>query len=312
MELSPTTPYAGKYVGYTVEKGKLSFDLKYLIVKKKLESQNYIFLDQLTLGEKVESPHATKLPVKLAIALLKDRNGEVKLDIPVTGSLDDPKFSVWGIILKILINLIARAATSPFSLLGAVFGGGEELSFVEFDYGSTTVAEPNAKKLETIVKALHDRPSLKMDIEGHVDMEKDREGLKQYLFSRKVKAQKLNEMVKKGQTSVSVDEVKIEPNEYEKYLKMAYREEKFPKPKNILGMAKDLPAPEIEKLMLTHIEVKEGDLRTLATQGAVKVKDAILKSGQVEPERVFILEPKSLAPEKKEKVKESRVDFKLK
>ena len=312
LDLSPATPYSGKFVGYTIEKGKLSFDLKYLIVKRKLESQNQIFFDQFTFGDKVESPQATKLPVKLAVALLKDRKGEIKLDLPVTGSLDDPKFSVWGVILKILVNLISKAATSPFSLLGAVFGGGEELSFVEFDYGSTTIAEPNVKKLETISKALQDRPSLKMDIEGHVDMEKDREGLKQYLFNKKLKSQKLNEMVKKGQPAIPVDDVKIEPPEYGKYLKMAYKEEKFPKPKNIIGMAKDIPAPEMEKLMLTHIEVKEGDLRTLASQRSMKVKDTILKSKQVEPERVFILEPKSLAPEKKEKVKESRVDFKLK
>jgi hypothetical protein len=312
LDLSPATPYSGKYAGYMIEKGKLSFDLKYLIVKKKLDSQNNIFIDQFTFGDKVESPQATKLPVKLAVALLKNRKGEIKLDLPVTGSLDDPKFSVWGIILKILINLISKAATSPFSLLGAVFGGGEELSFVEFDYGSTTIKEPNTKKLDTIVKALHDRPSLKMDIEGHVDMEKDKDGLKQYLFNRKVKAQKLNEMVKKGQPAVPLDEIKIEPPEYAKYLKMAYKEEKFPKPKNVIGIAKDLPVPEMEKLMLTHIEVKESDLRTLASQRAMKVKDAILKSGQVEPERVFLLEPKSLAPEKKEKVKDSRVDFKLK
>ena len=312
LDLSPATPYSGKFVGYTIEKGKLSFDLKYLIVKRKLESQNQIFFDQFTFGEKVESPQATKLPVKLAVALLKDRKGEIKLDLPVTGSLDDPKFSVWGVILKILLNLISKAATSPFSLLGAVFGGGEELSFVEFDYGSTTIAEPNVKKLETIAKALQDRPSLKMDIEGHVDMEKDREGLKQYLFNKKLKSQKLNEMVKKGQPAMPVDDVKIEPAEYGKYLKMAYKEEKFPKPKNVIGMAKDIPNSEMEKLMLTHIEVKEGDLRTLTSQRSMKVKDAILKSKQVEPERVFILEPKSLAPEKKEKVKESRVDFKLK
>jgi acylphosphatase len=312
MELNPTTPYAWKYVGYTIEKGKLSLDLKYLIVKKKLESQNYIFLNQLTLGDKVESPHATKLPVKLAIALLKDRTGEIKLDIPVTGSLDDPKFSVWGIILKILINLLARAATSPFSLLGALFGGGEELSFVEFDYGSTVIAEQNMKKIDTLMKALHDRPALKLDIEGHVDLEKDKDGLIQYLFNKKLKAQKLKEMVKNGQPAIAVDEVKIEPAEYGKYLKMAYKEEKFPKPSNFLGMAKDLPVPETEKLMLTHIEIKEGDLRTLASQRSMRVKDVILISGQVEPERVFILEPKSLAPEKKEKVKDSRVDFKLK
>jgi len=312
MDLSPMTPYSGKYVGYTIEKGKLSFDLQYLIVKKKLDSQNRIFLDQFTLGDKVESPQATKLPVKLAIALLKDRKGEIKLDIPVTGSLDDPKFSVWGIILKILVNLIAKAATSPFSLLGAIIGGGEELSFVEFEYGSSSVTEPNAKKLEAIVKALHDRPSLKMDVEGHVDVEKDREGLKQYLFNKKLKAQKLNAMVKKGQPAIPVDEVNVEKQEYDQYLKMAYKEEKFPKPRNVLGIAKDIPLPEMEKLIQTHIEVKEGDLRNLASQRAMKVKEAILKSKQVEPERIFILEPKSLAPEKKEKLKDSRVDFKLK
>ncbi|MGZ3603811.1 MAG: DUF748 domain-containing protein [Thermodesulfobacteriota bacterium] len=312
FDLSPATPYSGRYAGYTIEKGKLSFDLQYLINKRKLESQNHIFIDQFTFGEKVESPKATKLPVKLAVALLKDRKGEIKLDLPVTGSLDDPKFSIWGVILKILVNLISKAATSPFSLLGAVFGGGEELSYIEFDYGRTDISEANAKKIQTIVKALHDRPSLKMDIEGHVDMERDRDGLKQYLFDKKVKVQKLNEMVKKGQPAIPVDEVKIEKQEYEKYLKMAYKEEKFPKPKNVLGMAKDIPAPEMEKLMLTHIEVKEGDLKTLASQRSMKVKDVILKSGQVEPERVFILEPKSLAPEKKDKVKDSRVDFKLK
>ncbi len=311
LDLSPATPYSGKYVGYTVEKGKLSFDLKYLIVKRKLDSQNQIFIDQFTFGDKVESPDATKLPVKLAVALLKDRKGEIKLDLPVTGSLDDPKFKVWRVILQILVNLIEKAATSPFSLLGAIFGGGEELSYVEFDFGSTAVTESSAKKLQTLAKALHDRPSLKLDLEGHVDMEKDKEGLKQYLFQRKVKAQKLKEMVKKGLPSLPVDEIKIEPAEYGKYLKMAYKEEKFPKPKNIIGMAKDLPVPEMEKLMLTHLEPTESDLRTLASQRAMKVKDTLVKSGLVEPERVFILEPKSLSPEKKDKVKDSRVDLKL-
>ena len=196
---------------------------------------------------------------------------------------------------------------------GLLFGGGgEELSYIEFDYGSTVITEPNMKKLDTVSKALQDRPALKLDIDGCVDMDKDREGLKQVLFNRKIKAQKLNEMVKKGQPAVPVDEVKIEPAEYEKYLKMAYKAEKFPKPKNIIGMAKDLPVPEMEKLMLTHTEVNEGDLRTLASQRGLKVEDVILKSGKLEHERVFVLEPKLLAPEKKEKVKESRVDFKLK
>jgi hypothetical protein len=312
LDLSPASPYSGKYAGYAIEKGKLSVDVKYSIVKRKLDSQNNIFIDQFTFGDKIESPQATHLPVKLAVALLKDRKGQITLDLPVTGSLDDPKFSVWHIIVHILVNLIAKAATSPFALLGAVFGGGEELSYIEFDYGNTVVTEPNLKKLDTVSKALRNRPSLILEIEGHVDMERDREGLKQLLFKRKIKVQKLKEMVKRGEPAVPVDEVKIEPADYGKYLKTAYKEEKFPKPKNFIGMAKDIPVPEMEKLMLTHTEVKEGDLRALASQRAMKVKDVILNAGKVEPERVFVLEPRSLAPEKKENIKASRVDFTLK
>lgn len=312
MDLSPTTPYSARYAGYTIQKGKLALNLKYLIVKKKLDSQNNIFLDQFTLGDKVESPNATKLPVKLAIALLKNRKGEINLDIPVTGYINDPKFSMGGIILKVIMNILAKAATSPFALLGAIFGGGEELSYIDFDYGSSDINEASLKKLDTLVKALYDRPSLKLEIEGYVDVEKDREGLREYIFNKKIKAQKLKEMVKKGLAPVPVDEVKIEKEEYPIFLKMAYKEEKFPKPRNIIGIAKSLPVPEMEKLMRTHIEVKDDDLRLLASQRALKVKDHILKSKQVEPERVFLVEPKSLSPEKKENLKDSRIDFKLK
>jgi uncharacterized protein involved in outer membrane biogenesis len=197
FELGPLSPYSGKYVGYTIDKGQLSFDLKYLIVQKKLESQNRILLDQFTFGDKVESPDATKLPVRLAVSLLKDRKGQIKLDIPVTGNIDDPKFSVWKVVWQIIGNLLVKAATSPFALLGALFGGGEELSYLEFDYGRANLAEPNLKKIDTVVKALDDRPALKLDIQGYVDVERDTEGLKNYLFQRKVKTQKLKEMTKK-------------------------------------------------------------------------------------------------------------------
>lgn len=312
MDLSPVTPYSGKHIGYTIEKGKLSLALKYLIEKKKLDSQNNIFLDQLTLGEKVDSPDATKLPVRLAIALLKNRKGEISLDVPVSGYIDDPKFSVGRIIIKILVNLLAKAATSPFALLGALVGGGEELSYIDFDYGSSDINEASTKKLDALVKALYDRPSLKLEIAGYVDVEKDREGLRQQIFNRKVKAQKLKEMVKKGLPVVPVDEVKVEKEEYPKYLKMAYKEEKFPKPRNIIGFAKDLPVLEMEKLMLTHIEVKDDDLRLLASQRALKVREHISKSGKVEQERIFLVEAKTLQPEKKEKLRDSRVDFRLK
>lgn len=312
IDLSPMTPYSAKYIGYTIQKGKLGFDVSYLIVKKKVDAQNNVFFDQLTLGDRVESPTATNLPVRLAIALLKDRKGEIRLEIPVTGSLDDPQFSIWKVIVQIIVNLFARAAASPFALLGAAFGGGEELSYLDFDYGSAAITESNAKKLDTLINALSERPSLKLEIEGHIDAEKDKEGLRQYLFNRKLQAQQLKEQAKQGGPALSVEEMKVEPHEYEKYLKMAYKAEKFPKPRNFLGFEKSLPVPEMEKLMFTNIVVTDDDMRVLASQRSMKVKEMILQSGKIEPERVFIIEPKSLSPERREKVKDSRVDFRMK
>ncbi|MCX5804736.1 MAG: DUF748 domain-containing protein [Proteobacteria bacterium] len=312
LDLSAMTPYSGKYLGYKIEKGSLSIDLKYLIDKRKLDAQNRIFIDQLTLGDKVESPDALNLPLKLAIALLKDRKGRIDLDVPLSGSLDDPQFSVFRIVIKILVNLITKAVTAPFALLGALFGGGEELSYIDFDYGRAQLSQAGIKKIDTLVKALYERPSLKLDIEGHVDVEKDKEALKTYLFNKKIKTQKLNAMIKKGLPAVPVDDVIIGQSEYQQYLASAYKAEKFEKPKNVLGLAKSLPAPEMEKLMLANTVVGEGDLRTLAKQRAGQVKDALLATGNVTADRVFVVEPKSLSPEKKEKANDSRVDLKLK
>ena len=148
IELNPMSPYSIKYVGYGIERGELSFKVKYKVENRKLDAQNQIILNQLTFGEKVESPTATKLPVLLAVALLKDRNGVIDVNLPISGSLDSPEFSVGGIILRIIINIITRAVTSPFALLGAAFGGGSggELSYIEFDYGRVqSVAERGSK-----------------------------------------------------------------------------------------------------------------------------------------------------------------------
>jgi hypothetical protein len=201
--------------------------------------------------------------------------------------------------------------TSPFAVLGAAFGEGEGLQYVEFDPGLASLPAEGAKKLDMLAKALAEKPSLRLEITGYVATEADREGLKQYLFQRKVKAQKLNDLVKGGAAAPSVDDVIVPPEEYEKYLTLAYRAEKFPRPRNFLGMLKSLPVPEMEKLILTHIEVGDDELRQLAARRADTAKETILRSGQVKAERLFILEPKTLAPEKKENQKDSRVEFKI-
>lgn len=313
LDLSPLSPYTGRYAGYGIRKGKLSFVLNYHIDQKKLNAENKIFLDQFTFGEAVDSPDATKLPVRLAVALLKDRKGEIVLDLPVTGQIDDPKFSVWGVVWKIIGNLLVKAATSPFALLGAIFGGGEELSYLEFDPGSTALpGTAEAGKIGTLAKALGERPELTLEIEGHVDPERDSEALRHRIFRRKVAAQKVKELARGGVAVPAIDNVFVAAAEYPKYLAQAYREEKFPKPRNVLGMAKDLPVPEMEKLMLAHIPVTNDDLRQIALDRASNVKERLIGTGKVEPGRIFLVEPKTLPPEKKEKLRDSRVDFRIK
>ena len=183
IDLNPMTPYSGKYAGYTIERGKLTLNLKYLIANRQLKAENKVIIDQFTFGDSVNSPEATGLPVKLAISLLKDRNGTIILDMPLTGSFDDPQFSVWGVIIQMLTNLIAKAATSPFALIGAALGsGGEEMNQVEFAYGRAVLDEPAQEKMKKISEALTDRPSLSLDISGYAEKEKDVDGLKLYRF----------------------------------------------------------------------------------------------------------------------------------
>ena len=292
IELSPTTPYTGKYIGYTVAKGKLSLEMKYLVEGGKVTGKNEAFLDQFTLGDTVESPDAMNLPINLAISLLKNRKGEITLNVPVKGDLDDPEFSIGGVILKVIINLIAKASTSPFALLGALIPDGEDLQYVDFAPGSSLIEEEYTKNLETIAKVLYDRPGLKMDIRGSFNAELDRGVLHEKQFALLLKNEKYKKLSGKKETVPTLDEVTIDPDEYETLLKKAYKEADFQKPKNVLGFSKRLPPEEMEKLLRDNIIITDDNLRLLAIERANRVKSFLVESGPVEPERIFIVEPK--------------------
>jgi len=312
IDLGPVSPYAGKYIGNTIKKGKLSLDLRYFIDKKNLVSTNEIIVDQLTFGESVSSPEATDLPVKFAASLLKDPQGKINLDLPVSGRTDDPEFRMGKIIFQMIANLVKKAATSPFSLLGAMYPGAEELSHVEFEYGRATLPAGCEEKLGTLLQILSDKPSINLEIQGYVDRGNDRNGLIQYFFEKKLKSQKLMELLKDGHAAVAVDEISIAPDEFELYLEKAYKAETFPKPKNALGFPRSLPAPEMKKLIIEHVEVDDNDLRLLAAQRAQQAKNFLIKSQKINPERLFLVEASSLFPEKLEGFADSRVDINLK
>ena len=282
IELSPLTPYSGTFLGYTVDKGKLFLDLKYHIENKKLDSENKVFIDQFTFGKKVESDKATSLPVRLAVALLKDRKGEIHLDLPVTGMTDDPKFSVWGVVLQILKNLLVKAATSPFALLQSVFGGKDDFSGVAFSPGSARLSDAERAKLLKLAQVLADRPALKMEVSGFVDRERDPEGYRTELLTRKMKNEKFLALVKekKALEGQNADNRGNYSPGVSGLAKTVYRKEKFPKPRNFIGLVKDLPADEMKKLILTHTVVGDEALQGLARDRATVVPQFSHRRGE--------------------------------
>ncbi|MEM4990504.1 DUF748 domain-containing protein [Collimonas sp. H4R21] len=313
VELPRLTPYAAKYAGYAIEKGKLSMDVSYHIENDKLVAQNNVRIDQLTFGNKIDSPTATKLPVLLAVALLKDRNGQININLPISGTLSDPEFSIGGIIVRIFINLIVKAVTSPFALISSAFGGagGDDLGYAEFAPGSATLTAATQSKLDTLAKALTDRPALKLDLIGRVDPKSDTDGVRQQILNRKLKALKLKDSVD-GSDDTQSDDVALTDADKEKYMGKVYGSEKFDKPRNVIGLSKSLPTAEMEKLIVANTAVTQDALSALATRRAEAVRKYLETKGQIPLERIFLIAPKLTADGIKDKGQPNRVDFALK
>jgi hypothetical protein len=313
VDLPRLTPYAVKYAGYPITKGKLSMEVSYKVENEKLAANNHLFLDQLTFGEKVESPTATKLPVLLAVSLLKNSKGEIDINLPISGTLNDPKFSVGGIIIQVIVNLLTKVVTAPFTLLAAAFGGGEELGYIEFAPGAAALGDAQSKRLDTLAKALNDRPGLKLDIVGRVDPAADTDGVRRAKYDSKLKAAKVKSLVRRGSDAVDPATVTIVDDERPALIAAVYSDEDIPgKPRNLIGIARSIPAPEMEALILANLAVSPEDLRALANQRATAVRNQLETQGKISRERLFLVEPKVTSEGIQDKGAKSRVDFALK
>lgn len=289
IDLVDFSPYAGKYAGYNISKGKLSMDATYKLQDRQLTAQNRLLIDQLTFGDKVESPDATQLPVQLAISLLKNNRGQIDIQLPIAGSLDDPQFSIGGLIFKVIGNLFVKAVTSPFALLGSLFGDSQELSQLSFAPGRASLDEAAVQKLQTLSKAMREREGLNLEITASSDNTVDPEGLKRALLERAVLSEKRKDMSPSQRDNTPLADMRLDGSDYATYLTRAYQQAKFPKPRNVLGQTQALPEEDMEKLMLANLSVGEEELRTLATRRAQVVQGWLVEQGQVPLSRIFLL-----------------------
>ena len=292
LDLPPLTAYSIKYAGYGIERGKLSMDVQYVVQPDGLlVATNNLVLNQLSFGDKVEGA-PNSLPVKLAVALLADRNGVIDINLPISGSLNDPQFSIGAVVWKVLTNLIAKALTAPFSLLANAFGGSgsEDLSSVGFAPGSSALAPEVAQSLDKIAKALVDRPVLQVTVVGTANLEVERDALKRERLKALLLAEKRRRAAVGGQDASAVGV--LTDAETPVLLKDVYRRADIVKPRNLVGLAKDLPPAEMEALLLASLPVSEDAMRTLAQQRGVAVKD-YLASRKVGVDRLFLGAPKT-------------------
>jgi hypothetical protein len=297
MELTLFNPYSGKFAGYNITKGKLTTELHYKVDGRKLDAQHHIIVEQLEFGDKTASKDAVSLPVKLAVALLRDRNGVIDLSIPVTGSLDDPKFKVWPIIWKVFVNILEKAVTAPFALLGSLFGGGPDLQFIDFQPGVSELDSAGADKVKTVVKALAARPQLKIDVPIATVSALDRPALVEAQFLAEVHAaQAAKGSAKKGAAEPpGLDQ--MDPAARVDLLTQVYQKNVGGQPKYPDSVANIKAKPDavaakndfLTQELHAHIAVDEAALQALGQQRAVAVQQALLTDTQIDPTRVFLV-----------------------
>jgi Domain of Unknown Function (DUF748) len=286
MELTSFNPYSGKYAGYNISKGKLTTELHYKVENRKLDAQHHIVLDQLEFGGATESKDAVPLPVRLAVSLLKDRNGVIDLNLPVTGSLDDPEFRVGPIIWQAFVGLLTRIVTAPFALLGSLFSGGEELAYVDFNAGSAVLPADQQEKIAKLSKALVERPQLKLDVPLQTLAAVDDAALARTAFETALAP------------LLPVGGMPAMPQQRLAALAQLYQQQlgampSYPSPSSPEADTTTADIAFLEEALRPRFAATQAQRTSLARARADAVQAALLSNTEIIPERIFLTERES-------------------
>jgi len=298
IELPVFNPYSGRYAGYSIAKGKLTTELSYKIDNRALKADHRVIIDQLEWGQATESKDAVPLPIRLATALLKDSKGVIDLDLPVTGSLDDPKFSIWPIVWQVVGNVLEKAVTAPFRLIGSLFEGADKAQYIDFAPGSVSLPQGSADALGALAKALNQRPELKLDIPAGPGIREDATATAEAAIDKALLAKDNGKV-----TSVAA----LDADDQHDRLADLYRARLGKKPtfpvftddqlKTAATAKADVSDDDRKTLLesqwmrgelLKSFMPSNAELAALGTARASAVRAALLADGSVDPARVFM------------------------
>jgi hypothetical protein len=298
MPMPLISPYMVQFAGYKVEKGKITLGLKYNVKKGLLTASNSILIDQFELGEKVDNPDAVSLPLELAVALMKDSDGKIKLDVPITGSFEDPQFSISHLVVDALVNSISKIITSPFRALASLIGSEADLSQIAFESGSAELKPEQQTKLSGLAKALTEKPELSVEIKGAVYQEKDWPSMQDDALYDQLKNIRSAEIAKEGGRKIRPEYVEISDEDYRR-LMIAQFMEKFPNlaEKPLFGGTPKLLFPSkddfyaVAKQKLSELIPPEPQrLKNLASERAQVIAKYLVQKGGIANDRVFTLD----------------------
>jgi hypothetical protein len=294
VELTTLTPYSGKFAGFRIRKGRLNLDLHYVITKGQLKAENKVVVEQLQLGEKVDSADAVDLPIRLAIALLKDSDGKISIELPVTGDLNNPQFSVMPIVWQTLRNLVVRAATAPFKFIGGLISGSgaQDLGNVSFAPGSSELSKDSQSALDSLAKALKERPALRLEIEGTAAASSDGPLLAAQRLEREYQYNYYKILQRRGD-KVPAQASLLEVPEKEKapLLEGIYRTRlKQQPPAEWKDLSNDERTAKLRDGVIKFWSGSDVLLRQLGQDRAGAIKDYLVDKGQLEDERVYFID----------------------
>ncbi|MGF6170331.1 uncharacterized protein involved in outer membrane biogenesis [Pseudomonas moraviensis] len=294
VELTTLTPYSGKFAGYRIRKGRLNLDLHYLITKGQLKAENKVVVEQLQLGEKVDSPDAVSLPLKLAIALLKDVDGKISIELPVTGDLNNPQFSVMPIVWQTLRNLIVKAAAAPFKMIGGLVSGGgsEDLGTVSFAPGSSDLSKDAEAALVKLSQALKERPALRLEIEGTAAKSSDGPLLAEQRLEREYQYNYYKMLQRRGdKVPAQASLLQVPEGEKAALLEGIYRTRlKTQPPTEWKDLGKEERTAKMRQGVIAFWSGSDVLLRQLGQDRASTIKDYLVDKGKLEDDRVYFID----------------------
>jgi hypothetical protein len=291
IELPLFNPYSGRYAGYAIAKGKLTTELSYKIDHRMLKADHHVVIDQLKWGAATDSKEKAPIPVRLATALLKDKNGVINLDVPVTGSMDDPKFKVWPIIWQIVRTTLEKAAVAPFRLIGGLFAGADKAEAIDFAPGSADLPPDAGQALGALGKALAQRQELSVDIPAGPGLVDDARAIADSRIDQALLAQK-------AKPQAAAD---LRPDERLARMKALYKTQFHENPaippaqQPAAGQAKVTPQQRkaqdlawLQDRLRPGFTPSPGELQALGAARAKAVRDALLGETGVDPTQVFM------------------------